>query len=63
MKRIKDGSFVPYVFHMCWTANKKQKLSFFKDVDLWFLPESCTVPKLVSNPDQENLVKQCFSPL
>jgi len=37
--KIIERSFVPFVFHMCWTDNRKNKVVYFKEIKLWFLPE------------------------
>ena len=34
-----NRSFTPYVFHMCWTTNRVDKVVYFKELDLWYLPE------------------------
>lgn len=47
IRKIQKKAFKPYVFHMCWTDNRENKLVYFKDVGLWYLPETddvCTVP-------------------
>jgi hypothetical protein len=28
----------PYVFHMCWTTNRDDKVKYFKELGFWFLP-------------------------
>eukprot|EP00596_Hydrurales_sp_CCMP1899_P005649 CAMPEP_0119046322 /NCGR_PEP_ID=MMETSP1177-20130426/45852_1 /TAXON_ID=2985 /ORGANISM="Ochromonas sp, Strain CCMP1899" /LENGTH=409 /DNA_ID=CAMNT_0007019307 /DNA_START=458 /DNA_END=1687 /DNA_ORIENTATION=+ len=39
-----DRSFTPFVFHMCWTENRMDKVKYFKELDFWYLPEidTCT---------------------
>ena len=37
--KIIERTFVPFVFHMCWTDNRKNKVVYFKEIKLWFLPE------------------------
>eukprot|EP01041_Mallomonas_annulata_P007550 gene7550-15469_t len=29
----------PYVFHMCWTGTRVDKLKYLKEIGMWFLPE------------------------
>lgn len=48
--RIHAGNFTPYCFHMCWTAGKPDKLKFLKQEQLWFLPDSCPLSRLVADP-------------
>ena len=31
----------PMIFHMCWTANKDDKLLYLKQLGEWFLPDEC----------------------
>lgn len=47
MNKIVAKQFVPYIFHMCWTANKKQKLENFNSVNMWYVQESCPLESLV----------------
>lgn len=39
VKKIQDKTYRPYVFHMCWTDNRENKIVYFKDVGLWYLPD------------------------
>jgi hypothetical protein len=39
IEKIQAKAFRPYVFHMCWTDNRENKVVYFKDVGLWFLPD------------------------
>jgi Nucleotide-diphospho-sugar transferase len=39
MKKILAKDYVPYVFHMCWTDNRVDKVRYFKIMDMWYLPE------------------------
>lgn len=48
MKQLVEGGSVhPYMFHMCWTANKGQKLDYFKQSKMWYLQDSCDAQSLV----------------
>ena len=40
VKRIQEKSFRPYVFHMCWTSNRVDKVVYFKEMGLWYLPNA-----------------------
>jgi hypothetical protein len=31
----------PYMFHMCWTANKDDKLNYLQQMGEWFLKDEC----------------------
>lgn len=44
MNKIIEKRYRPYVFHMCWTDNRVNKVVYFKEIGLWYLPEdnSCT---------------------
>ena len=41
MQSFVDGTERPYVFHMCWTASRVDKLRYLKNIALWFLDPSC----------------------
>ena len=43
MQLIIDGTIPAFVFHMCWTAGRKDKLTYLKNMGLWFLEPSCTI--------------------
>lgn len=36
---VKNYEKLPYVWHMCWTATRAQKVEHFKDLGLWYLPD------------------------
>lgn len=40
VKKIQEKTFRPYVFHMCWTSNRVDKVIYFKDIGLWYLPDT-----------------------
>ena len=42
MKLIQQHKAHPYMFHMCWTANKAQKFEFFRKVKMWYTLEKFT---------------------
>ncbi|KAJ8607748.1 hypothetical protein CTAYLR_008616 [Chrysophaeum taylorii] len=42
--KIHAKTFVPYCFHMCWTAGKADKLKFLKQEGLW--PNECRPRRL-----------------
>jgi hypothetical protein len=46
IKKMMAHEVRPYVFHMCWTDNRANKVVYFKEVNLWYLPDSDTC----SNP-------------
>lgn len=57
MKQLHKGLVDPYVFHMCWTANSKDKIKNFLSINKWYVgsesrcaqPGSTTVPKDLLN--------------
>jgi len=52
MRRVMEKKAHPYIFHMCWTANKKQKLENFALVKMWYVSSTCSLKALVpSNGD------------
>jgi len=40
MAKIKAKEFTPFVFHMCWTENRVDKVKYFKILEMWFIPDS-----------------------
>jgi hypothetical protein len=47
MTKVMSKAHVPYIFHMCWTANKQQKLENFKGSKMWYVKDQCKVSELV----------------
>ena len=45
VRRIQSREYRPYVFHMCWTDNRENKVVYFKDVGLWYLPDDSDAEK------------------
>eukprot|EP00579_Thalassiosira_antarctica_P006665 CAMPEP_0201880180 /NCGR_PEP_ID=MMETSP0902-20130614/10855_1 /ASSEMBLY_ACC=CAM_ASM_000551 /TAXON_ID=420261 /ORGANISM="Thalassiosira antarctica, Strain CCMP982" /LENGTH=607 /DNA_ID=CAMNT_0048408159 /DNA_START=243 /DNA_END=2066 /DNA_ORIENTATION=+ len=41
LKDIVQGKHVPYLMHMSWTTNKKNKLLFFQQMGLWYTKKEC----------------------
>ena len=37
--KIQRQEYRPYVFHMCWTTNREDKLVYFRDLKLWYLDD------------------------
>jgi len=46
MTGIQAGTEHPYNFHMCWTANKADKLKNFKATSMWYLSKEADVRAL-----------------
>jgi hypothetical protein len=38
VNKIIARTFRPFVFHMCWTSNRVDKVVYFKEMGLWYLP-------------------------
>lgn len=52
IRKIQAKTFKPFVFHMCWTDNRENKVVYFKDVGLWYLNENdkaCSSPQGLYN--------------
>lgn len=47
MQKIVEGTSEAFNFHMCWTANKKEKLDFFLLTKLWYMLPSVSLPDLI----------------
>jgi hypothetical protein len=48
MKDIISGAVKPYIFHMSWTTNKKNKFKFMQQFGVWLLNDQCAA-KSASN--------------
>ena len=38
IKEITSHHRTPIVFHMCWTSSREDKVKYFKELGMWFLP-------------------------
>ena len=51
--KILDHTYMPYLFHMCWTDNRDNKLVYFKEIKLWYVKENDPVcnaaPKMLQH--------------
>lgn len=64
MRQMVDGKKDPYVFHMCWTLNKEDKLNFMKQMGMWFVNDKCPgkeVKELVGSNIEGALIGECCS--
>lgn len=61
MKSIVDFTTRPFVFHMCWTANKKDKLKYMQQTGIWFLANTCTEETIRAEgqPDAKSFARCC----
>ena len=69
--RIKEYKDEPYVFHMCWTANREDKVKYLKDIGMWYLPtdggarqRTCENPSLMrewvqGGSEKSSLLSHC----
>lgn len=56
MKQISARTYLPYVFHMCWTRTKADKLSQFIASDLWYLTTACNGTDATLRSQQEGKI-------
>ena len=47
-------TFVPHAFHMCWTDNKLNKIVYFKELGLWYLPQNGSLSGFCSSGKEMN---------
>jgi hypothetical protein len=47
MEQIVQGTSEAFNFHMCWTANKQEKLKFFLKTKLWYIHPSVSLSDLI----------------
>ncbi len=70
MKEIVQGEYVPQIFHMSWTTNKRDKLKYYQQMGEWYLDSKCigsTADKILGSGSQndstttrrEKLVQPC----
>lgn len=67
MKKMFNGTFKPYIFHMSWTENKDNKLLFFRQLSEWYVQDDCIGKKVNEihtydqNENSTTLIKLCCS--
>jgi Nucleotide-diphospho-sugar transferase len=51
LQTIIKRTFTPYVFHMCWTSSRDEKVTYFQETGLWYLPDEdvCLEAKVMHN--------------
>jgi len=55
MKSFIKGEENPFIFHMCWTRNKDDKLKYMKQMGWWYLNLKCNDPmNVLRNKDKED---------
>lgn len=66
MKQLAKGEKKPYVFHMCWTLNREDKVAYMKQMGMWYLNDKCVGKKAASLGDINNAccaaepIVECF---
>jgi len=54
---------LPVVFHMCWTASRTDKVKYFKELGMWFLPtDGSAGEEKHEQPRQGSLQYECEVP-
>ena len=61
MKEIILGQHDPYIFHMCWTHSKKDKILFLQQLGMWFINEQCEGDTLGAVSGETILQDCCIS--
>ncbi len=49
MKQMVRGDNKPYVFHMCWTYDREDKLAYMKQMGMWYLKDDKCADKTVES--------------
>lgn len=63
MSKVSSGELVPYIFHMCWTQYKHEKLTNLKAARLWYVRDECSIPTLVERSHTDgSLFDACCKP-
>mmetsp|Transcript_23881 Transcript_23881/g.24340 ORF Transcript_23881/g.24340 Transcript_23881/m.24340 type:complete len:235 (+) Transcript_23881:648-1352(+) len=47
MRKIVQGKFIPYLFHMSWTKSKENKVLFMQQMGLWYIRDQCLNDKAI----------------
>jgi len=65
---VTKGGLKPYIFHMNWTLNKKEKLDYMKQMGMWYMEDKCvdhTVGEVMQNGNYDevsfSLIDACCS--
>ena len=45
MRDLIAKKVTPYIFHMCWTKNKDDKVKYMKQMDWWYVNKECDYDK------------------
>ena len=57
-----QGEQSPYVFHMCWTQNKVDKIRYLKQLGGWFLMDHCDETSIrAKRSDKSSFISGCCS--
>lgn len=51
MRSFVAGKSDPYIFHMCWTLNKDDKLKYLKQMGMWYVKNDCVGGDDAGNKD------------
>ena len=49
----------PYMFHWSWTAGKSEKLSYSKEMGMWYLKDTCTEKNIRKNNENTEYINEC----
>lgn len=52
ISRFKQGLEKPFIFHANWNANGKEKVAQMRDLNLWFVKDSCLQQVLETGKQQ-----------
>mmetsp|Transcript_18189 Transcript_18189/g.41162 ORF Transcript_18189/g.41162 Transcript_18189/m.41162 type:complete len:631 (-) Transcript_18189:2729-4621(-) len=61
MKKLISGKTEPYIFHMCWTLNKDDKLKYMSQMGFWYVHDSCFPNKKASEISGDSMIGHCCS--
>ena len=59
MKKIVEKKHTPYLFHMCWTKNKDNKILFMEQMGMWYMNKLCTGSKAIDALDVTQVSSCC----
>ena len=49
IKNMMAGVINPYVFHMCWTASRDEKVKYLKEMAMWYISDAVNLTAVTKN--------------
>jgi hypothetical protein len=49
ISKMMKGIINPYVFHMCWTASREEKVKYLKEMNMWYISEAVNLTAVLKD--------------